>query len=41
MIEKADSNNDGLVSKEDFYIMMTKKTFDWMFMIILNYLYII
>ena len=29
MIEKADSNNDGLVTKEDFYNMMTKKTFDW------------
>ena len=29
MIEKADSNNDGFVTKEDFYNMMTKKTFDW------------
>jgi Ca2+-binding EF-hand superfamily protein len=27
MIERADSDNDGLVSFEDFYNIMTKKTF--------------
>jgi Ca2+-binding EF-hand superfamily protein len=27
MIERADSDGDGLVSFEDFYAIMTKKTF--------------
>jgi Ca2+-binding EF-hand superfamily protein len=27
MIERADSDNDGLVTLEDFYTIMTKKTF--------------
>ena len=26
MIEKADADNDGLVSEEEFYNIMTKKT---------------
>jgi hypothetical protein len=29
MIERADSDGDGLVSLEDFYNIMTKKTFAW------------
>jgi Ca2+-binding EF-hand superfamily protein len=29
MIERADSDGDGLVSFEDFYAIMTKKTFVW------------
>ena len=29
MIERADSDNDGLVTFEDFYNIMTKKTFAW------------
>ena len=33
MIERADSDNDGLVSLEDFYNIMTKKTFAWLFKI--------
>lgn len=27
MIERADTDNDGLVSEEEFYNIMTKKTF--------------
>jgi len=27
MIERADSNGDGEISAEDFYTIMTKKTF--------------
>jgi centrin-1 len=27
MIERADNDNDGLVSEEEFYNIMTKKTF--------------
>ncbi len=30
MIERADTDNDGLVTFEDFYHIMTKKTFSWM-----------
>ena len=29
MIERADSNGDGAVSMDDFYSIMTKKTFTW------------
>lgn len=29
MIERADADNDGLVSEEEFYSIMTKKTFSW------------
>ena len=29
MIERADSNNDKVVTQEDFYMIMTKKTFAW------------
>jgi hypothetical protein len=29
MIERADSNNDKVVTQEDFYCIMTKKTFAW------------
>ena len=29
MIERADSNGDGAVSMDDFYNIMTKKTFTW------------
>ena len=29
MIERADSNNDKVVSMDDFYNIMTKKTFAW------------
>ena len=29
MIERADSDGDGLVTLEDFYNIMTKKTFVW------------
>ena len=31
MIERADSNGDGAVSMDDFYNIMTKKTFTWAF----------
>ena len=34
MIERADGDHDGLVTLEDFYNIMTKKTFAW------NWLYI-
>jgi len=27
MVERADTDNDGLVSEEEFYNIMTKKTF--------------
>lgn len=30
MIERADTDGDGLVSFDDFYNIMTKKTFAWM-----------
>ena len=33
MIERADSDNDGLVSLDDFYNIMTKKTFAWIIII--------
>jgi hypothetical protein len=29
MIDRADSNGDGAVSMDDFYNIMTKKTFAW------------
>ena len=29
MIERADSNNDKVVTMDDFYNIMTKKTFAW------------
>ena len=29
MVERADSNGDGAVSMDDFYNIMTKKTFTW------------
>ena len=29
MVERADSDGDGLVTLEDFYNIMTKKTFAW------------
>ena len=29
MIERADGDHDGLVTLEDFYNIMTKKTFAW------------
>ena len=29
MIERADSNHDGIVTEEDFYNIMTKKNFVW------------
>lgn len=29
MIERADTDGDGLVSFDDFYNIMTKKTFAW------------
>jgi hypothetical protein len=29
MIERADTDGDGLVSLDDFYNIMTKKTFAW------------
>jgi len=31
MIERADSNHDGIVTEEDFYNIMTKKNFVWEF----------
>ena len=30
MIERADSNGDGQVSFDDFFNIMTKKTFAWL-----------
>ena len=30
MIERADSDGDGYVTFEDFYSILTKKTFAWM-----------
>ena len=30
MVERADSNGDGAVSMDDFYNIMTKKTFVWL-----------
>ncbi len=29
MVERADTDNDGLVSEEEFYNIITKKTFSW------------
>ena len=29
MVDRADSNGDGAVSMDDFYNIMTKKTFAW------------
>lgn len=29
MIERADTDGDGMVTLEDFYAIMTKKTFAW------------
>ena len=35
MIERADTDNDGLVSEDDFYSIITKKTFAaWMITVI-------
>lgn len=31
MIERADSDGDGFVTFEDFYNILTKKTFAWFF----------
>ena len=31
MIERADSDGDGFVTSEDFYNILTKKTFSWKF----------
>ena len=35
MIERADNDNDGLVTFEDFYHIMTKKTFSWLSLLVL------
>ena len=39
MIDRADQNGDGVISFEEFYNIMTKKTFAWL--IILNFIYFI
>lgn len=39
MIERADTDNDGLVSEEEFYNIITKKTFAaWWFIIRSSYI---
>jgi hypothetical protein len=32
MVDRADSNGDGAVTMDDFYNIMTKKTFAWKFL---------
>jgi len=39
MVERADSDGDGLVTLEDFYNIMTKKTFAWFWLFIIRYIY--
>ena len=36
MIDRADSNGDSMVTMDDFYNIMTKKTFAWAFLFLQN-----
>ena len=41
MVERADSDGDGLVTLEDFYNIMTKKTFAWNYLHKIKFIYIL
>ena len=40
MIERADSDADGMVTLQDFYNIMTKKTFAWNYLHKIKFIYI-